>query len=407
MTGDQIAVLLADLAIILLLARICGALARKCGQPPVIGEVVAGILLGPTLFGGRLSAFLFPADVRPSLSVLANVGLALFMFMVGLEVDQQKLRGVARVSAGIAVGSLVLPFGLGVLLALFLGRGTAGGPDIGFVLFVGTAMAMTAFPVLARILTDRGMERTLLGGIALSSAAIIDVLAWCMLAAVVAVAGGGFRWQLLALVPYGVLMVWVVRPLLKRWIPRIPADGAARAELVAVGLLGWLLSAAATEWLGLHFIFGAFLFGLLVPRDRGGVFRDELVRRVGPVTTSLFVPVYFVVAGFGVNFAQLGRSGFGEVALILALAIAGKFAGAFVSARVQSLGVRDSLVLGTLMNVRGMTELVVLGVGLQLGVIDGRLYSEMTAMALVTTAMTGPLLSAFGAKRAASLPAQI
>lgn len=407
MTGNQIAVLLADLAIILLLARICGALARKCGQPAVIGEVVAGILLGPTLFGGRLSEFLFPADVRPSLSVLANVGLALFMFMVGLEVDQQKLRGVARVSAGIAVGSLVLPFGLGVLLALFLGRGTPGGPDIGFVLFVGTAMAMTAFPVLARILIDRGMEKTLLGGIALSSAAIIDVLAWCMLAAVVAVAGGGFRWQLLALVPYGVLMVWVVRPLLKRWIRRIPADGAERAELVAVGLLGWLLSAAATEWLGLHFIFGAFFFGLLVPRDRGGVFRDELVRRVGPVTTSLFVPVYFVVAGFGVNFAQLGRSGLGEIALILVLAIAGKFAGAFASARVQSLGVRDSLVLGTLLNVRGMTELVVLGVGLQLGVIDGRLYSEMTAMALVTTAMTGPLLSGFGAKRPASLPARI
>lgn len=390
MTGNQIVVLLVDLAIILILARLCGALARKCGQPAVIGEVVAGILLGPTLFDGALTEFLFPTDVRPSLSVLANVGLALFMFMVGLEFEQSMLRGVARVAGSVAVGSFVLPFGFGVLLALFLARNDPGGPKLGFVLFLGIAMAMTAFPVLARILTDRGMERTLMGSMALSSAAIIDILAWGVLAAVVAVIGGSFRWQLIGLLPYAALMFWVVRPLL-RWC----ASRFARTELVAVGLIGWLLSAAATEWLGLHFIFGAFLFGLMVPRS--GEFRDELLRRVGPVTTSLLVPIYFVVAGFAVNLAQLTDSGIGELALILVLAVTGKFIGAFVCARIQSLGVRDSMVLGTLMNVRGMTELVVLGVGLQLAVIDGRLYSEMVVMALVTTAMAGPLLTRLSA----------
>jgi Kef-type K+ transport system membrane component KefB len=401
-TGNQIALLLVDLAIILILARICGALARRCGQPAVIGEVVAGILLGPTLFGGALTDFLFPTDIRPALSVLANVGLALFMFMVGLEFEQSMLRGVARVAGSVAVGSFVLPFGFGVLLALFLGRNDPGGPEPGFVLFLGVAMAMTAFPVLARILTDRRMARTLMGSMALSAAAIIDILAWGVLAVVIAVIGGGFRWQLLGLVPYAALMFWGVRPLLRWLVTRV----TVRAELVAVGLIGWLLSAAATEWLGLHFIFGAFLFGLLVPRDAGGAFRDELLRRVGPVTTSLLVPIYFVVAGFAVNLARLDESGLGELAVILVLAVTGKFAGAFLGARVQSLGTRDSMVLGTLMNVRGMTELVVLGVGLQLAVIDGRVYSEMVVMALVTTAMAGPLLTMLS-KKPAMLPARI
>lgn len=396
MTGDRIVVLLLDLAIILILARLCGALAGKCGQPAVIGEVVAGILLGPTLFSGAVMDFLFPTDVRPSLSMLANVGLALFMFMVGLEFEQSMLRGVARVASSVAIGSFVLPFGFGVLLALFLARGE---PNAGFVLFLGIAMAMTAFPVLARILTDRGMARTVLGGMALSSAAIVDIVAWGVLAAVVAVMGGGFRWQLLGLVPYAALMVWVVRPLLRWWGTRV-----ANAELVAGGLVGWLLSAAATEWLGLHFIFGAFLLGLLVPRD--GTFRDELLRRVGPVTMSLLVPIYFVVAGFNVNLARLPQGGVGELAVILVLAITGKFVGAFLGARAQSLGVRDSVVLGALMNVRGMTELVVLGVGLQLAVIDGRIYSEMVVMALVTTAMAGPLLTRFS-RNESTLPARI
>lgn len=389
MNGHQVAVLLGDLVVILAAVRLFGALARRCGQPPVIGEILAGLLLGPTLFDGALSDALFPPDVRPMLGALANVGVALFMVLVGLELDRKLLRGVVRVAATVAVCSIAVPFALGTLLALYLAVDRPGGASPEFVLFMGTAMALTAFPVLARILKDRRMAGTAVGGLALASAAICDVLAWLMLAGVVAFAGQGARWQLLLLLPYAVVMTWVVRPLLRRWA-NLPGNNPA--ALLAIVLVGALASGAATEWMGLHFIFGAFLFGVVVPREVGDDLRGEVTRRLEPVTTGLLVPVYFVMAGLQVDFSEVGLDGVGDLAAVLAVAVGGKFFGVLLAARVQGIGLQESLVLGTLMNVRGLAELVVLDVGLRLGLIDVGTYSLMVAMTLVTTAMAAPLL---------------
>jgi Kef-type K+ transport system membrane component KefB len=358
----------------------------KLGQPAVIGEVLGGILIGPTLFGGVLSDTLFPTDIRPFLSALANLGVALFMFIVGLEFDRRLLKGKLRVAAGVSIGSIVVPLSLGTLLAWYLLDNHPADNTLGFVLFVGVAMSVTAFPVLARILTDRNLHRTTIGGLALASAAVDDVLAWSLLAGVVAMVSGVAPWQLALTIPYLVLMFAVVRPLLRR----LATTHTLSRTGFAVVLVGVLLSSAATEWVGLHFIFGAFLFGVVMPAD--AILRVDILGRVEHLSVTFLLPVFFVVAGLKVNLSSLDATGFGELALILLVAVGGKFIGAFGAARLQGVSVRHSLALGTLMNTRGLTELVVLTVGLQLGVLDGQLYSLMVVMALVTTGMAGPLL---------------
>ncbi|MFJ4953566.1 cation:proton antiporter [Streptomyces sp. NPDC088760] len=395
MTTNQLFALFSDLALILVLAQLLGAVARRFSQPAVIGEVLAGIMLGPTLLGHKASDFLFPTDIRPMLTALADVGMAVFMFIVGLELDRKILRGTGRLAATVSLSSILLPFGLGALLALLLVEDNAPHHRLGFVLFMGTAMSVTAFPVLARILTDRKMQHTPVGGLALACAAIGDVLAWCMLAAVVALAGGGgaHQWYLLMLVPYTGVMLWVVRPLLRKLLAA--GDGTSRlspAALTAV-LAGLLVSGAVTEKIGLHFIFGAFFFGVVMPKESTERLRADITDRVGHVSTHLLLPVFFISVGLKVDLSDLGRSGWLDFALILLVAVSGKFLGAFLSARAHGVTARQSAVLATLMNTRGLTELIILTAGLQLGVLNERLYSLMVAMAVVTTAMAGPLLS--------------
>lgn len=376
MKPELVPVLLADLALIIALAQVLGRAARRCGQPPVVGEILAGVLMGPTLLDGAIARTLFPVEVRPSLSVLANVGVAVFMCLVGLEVDHRILRGRGRLVTAVSLSSIMVPFALGAVLALYLVDGHSTAHRVGFVLFFGAAMSVTAFPVLARILADRDMIRTPLGGLALTCAAVDDVLAWTALAVVVSIISPESSWHVVLVVPYCAVMLWVVRPLLRR------------ATGLAVVLPGLLVSAAVTEWLGLHFIFGAFLFGVVLPRS----VRDQVVERAGPVCSVLLLPVFFTVAGLAVDLSSVDASALGELGLILLVAVGGKFAGAFVAARVNGLGTRESAVLGSLMNTRGLTELVILAVGLELGVLDSGLYSLMVVMALLTTAMTGPLL---------------
>ncbi|MEU1010668.1 cation:proton antiporter [Streptomyces sp. NPDC005890] len=395
MTTNQLFALFSDLALILVLAQLLGAVARRFSQPAVIGEVLAGIMLGPTLLGHKASDFLFPTDIRPMLTALADVGMAVFMFIVGLELDRKILRGTGRLAATVSLSSILLPFGLGALLALLLVEDNAPHHRLGFVLFMGTAMSVTAFPVLARILTDRKMQHTPVGGLALACAAIGDVLAWCMLAAVVALAGGGgaHQWYLLLLVPYTGVMLWVVRPLLRKLLAT--GDGTSRlspAALTAV-LAGLLVSGAVTEKIGLHFIFGAFFFGVVMPKESTERLRADITDRVGHVSTHLLLPVFFISVGLKVDLSDLGRSGWLDFALILLVAVSGKFLGAFLSARAHGVTARQSAVLATLMNTRGLTELIILTAGLQLGVLNERLHSLMVAMAVVTTAMAGPLLS--------------
>ncbi|MFI0787284.1 cation:proton antiporter [Streptomyces lydicus] len=390
------AVLFADLSLILVVARVAGRIAHRLGQPPVIGEIAGGLLLGPTLFHGALAHTLFPLEIRPCLSALADLGLVLFMFVVGLEADFGALRGSGRIAVGTVLGSAAVPFAAGTLLALHLLRGRHPASPAGFVLFIAVAVSVTAFPVLARILSDRGMTGTWLGTIALSSAAVCDLVAWTALAVVqvLAATGGRNHWTVLLVVPFVLVLLAGGRPLLKRVLSRGNPAGTASAGGSAVVLTGLLVSAAVTQALGLHFVLGAFLFGLVMPRRESAGFQDVVLPRVR-FTTALLLPVYFIVAGLNVDLAGIGTSGLAELGLVLGVAVTGKFAGTWLGARTQGLGARRSAVLATLMNTRGLTELIALSVGLQSGLLDSGLYSELVVMAVVTTLMTGPLLTCF------------
>ncbi|MGW3311514.1 cation:proton antiporter [Streptomyces sp. NPDC001073] len=394
MTTHQTSSLLVGLAAVVFLARVLGMLARRLNQPAVIGEVLAGIALGPTLFHGALSDALFPAGIRPLLAALAAVGVAAFMFLVGLEWDAAMIRGSGSLAATVSFSSVLLPFGLGMLLALYLMDDYGTGDRTAFMLFMGIAMSITAFPVLARILTDRRMSRSPLGVVALACASIDDVLAWSLLAAVIAVSGsaGPDQWRILLAVPYLLAMLFVVRPLLRRFMARRPALTLTPTVFAAV-LVGLLLSAAATEWVGLHYIFGAFLFGVILPREGSERLRADVHERLGHLSGTLLLPVFFLVAGLQVDLSGLDAGGLGALGLILLVAVGGKFTGAFAAARLNRMPLRQSAALATLMNTRGLTELIVLNVGLQLGFLNRDLYSLMVVMAVVTTAMAGPLLS--------------
>ncbi len=389
---NDVQLLLADVAIVIILARLLGALARRLGQPPVLGEILVGILLGPTFFHARITNALFPTSLIPPLTALADIGLVLFMFVVGYEVDLRLIRGRERVAVAVSTGSVVLPLILGSALGVWLAHRHHVAHVSTFALFIGTAMAATAFPVLARILTDRGLHRTRIGGIALASAAIADVLAWTLLAVVVALAGSTQQWKVLLAIPYAAAMFVVVRPLLKRLGQSYLKAGRLTPNVLATVLAVLLLSCYATNWMGLHFIFGAFLFGIVMPREPVLAMREDILERLEQLSVVVLLPLYFVVSGLNINLSTIGRSGLEELGAILVVAIAGKLAGAYLGAQLTGVRGRNAGVLATLMNTRGLTELVILGVGLQLHILTKQLYTLMVVMALVTTAMGGPLL---------------
>jgi Kef-type K+ transport system membrane component KefB len=383
--------LLLDIVIILAAAWLLAAIARRFGQPAVIGEILAGIALGPTLLGHLAGHRLFPATVLPSLTTLADIGLVLYMFVVGMELDQQLVRGRLRGAGGVAAGATALPFALGCGFALWLAPRYAPGATLPFVLFFAVAVSATAFPVLARILTDRGMQRTLLGGLSLASAAVIDVFSYALLAVVVglASAGGQASWRLLFAPAYALAMFFVARPLLRRLTGDFDRAGHITSGLVFV-LIGLFASAWATQWMQLNFIFGAFAFGAAMPRS------DALIRhlreRLQPAV-QLMLPVFFVVTGLSVDLTRLHVGDLGILAAILAISVVGKLGGGYTGARLTGIPPRGSAVMGALVNTRGLTEIVVLTVGLQQHLLRPRLYALLIVMALATTAMTGPLLN--------------
>jgi Kef-type K+ transport system membrane component KefB len=393
-----------DLAVIVVVARLFGRLAIKLGQPAVVGEIIAGILLGPTLLGalpGDLDTKLFPPDVRPYLNVLAQLGLVLFMFLVGLEVDLSFIRGRERIAVSVSLSSVVLPFALGVLLAslLYTSHSVVNGDTVtflAFALFIGVSMSITAFPVLARILTERGMHRIPTGVLALACAAVDDVLAWALLAVVVAIVSAGSLAgvaKIIALtIIFALVMFLVVRRLLQALVSRYERFGRLTPEMMAVVLVGILASAWITEEIGIHFIFGAFIFGVVMPRKNAGALTHDIVDRLEQVSVLLLLPVFFVITGFNVDLGAIDLTGLAELGLILLAAIAGKFIGAFAAARLQRVPRRQATALATLMNTRGLTELVILNIGVQLGVLDGEIFTLLVIMAIVTTVMTSPLL---------------
>jgi Kef-type K+ transport system membrane component KefB len=384
--------LLADVAIIIILARLLGTIAKRIGQPPVLGEILIGILLGPTFFHGHLTKTLFPTGLIAPLTALADIGLVFFMFVVGYEVDLRLIRGREQAAFSVSIGSVILPLGLGTWLGVWLAHRSHVTHVSTFALFIGTAMAATAFPVLARILTDRGLHRTRIGGLALASAAVADVLAWTLLAIVVGLAGSGAQWRVFLAIPYAAAMFLLVRPLLRRLSAFYSKAGKLTPNVLATVLAALLLSSYATNWMGLHFIFGAFLFGMIMPRETVLGLREEILGRLEEVSVLVLLPIYFVVSGLSINLSTIGSTGLEDLGAILVVAIGGKLIGAYFGAQIAGIRGRNAGVMATLMNTRGLTEIVILGVGLQLHIITKPLYALMVVMALVTTAMSGPLL---------------
>lgn len=401
------ATVLADVALILIAGSALGSVARRVGQPRVVGEIAAGIALGPSLLGllpGHLSARLFPADARPFLNAFAQLGLALFMFTIGWEFDLEMLRrpGTRATAALVSLGSVGVAFGSGVALAtvLYPGHSTVHGHHIGFppfALFLGAAMAITAFPVLARVLRERGRVGSRVGTLALASAAVDDILAWCSLAVVAALASAHDPWQFSRIAAwtagYLAAMALAVRPALRLLVCRTVSE-QAQYQLFVLLAAGIFLSCYATTWIGIHAIFGAFAFGMAMPR-KPDTDLDEQLQKPLELTGSLLLPVFFIVTGLGVDVTELSGHGALELLAVVVVAVSGKLFGTAAAARALRLPWRQTAELGLLMNMRGLTELIILNAGVSLGVLDGSIFTAMVLMALTTTAMAAPLLKRF------------
>ncbi len=389
-----------DIALILAVSSLLGALARRCGQPAVIGQIITGILLGPSLLGhfpGHLTSHLFPVQVIPYLSVLAQVAVVIFMFGVGYEIDFAALRGRGRALSLTASGAMLIPMALGAGLALALpGAFTAAGESHitsrSFILFIGVATSVTALPVLASIVRERGLAGSTVGTLATAVAGFMDVGAWLLLAVAVAGTSGASHrpWYVtLALIAaFSALMLAVVRPALRWWFGR---SGAMAATQIPVAIVLAASGAWVTSQLGLHPIFGAFLAGLTL-RGPDGKQDADVLRCVDGAATFL-LPLFFVVTGLSLNISSLNGGNVALLALIILIACAGKVVPAYLGARLGGFGSRDSATVAALLNTRGLTELIALSVGLQTGIIHQTLFTMLVLMALVTTVMTAPLLS--------------
>ncbi len=396
---DTLLHVLLALALVIVTARGLGLLFRRLRQPPVIGEVIAGLMLGPSLLGRlapEVSAYVLPPSVAPFLSVIAQVGVILYMFLVGLELDTAFLRRSPHAALAISHASIVFPFLLGAALALVLYPlfSTSDVPFTVFALFMGISMSVTAFPVLARILTDRRLQRTRLGQVAIACAAVDDVSAWCLLALVVSVARSRASDAVHTLV-LSLLFVSLVVVVLRPLVGALVRSQEGRNE-VSEGALGTvcvllLLCAFATEWIGIHALFGAFLLGAVIPSE--STLARDLTHRLRDLVVVLLLPAFFAFTGLRTQIALLsGLQAWLVCALVIAVASVGKFGGSALAARTVGLSWRDGAVVGILMNTRGLMELIVLNIGLDLGVLSPTLFAMLVLMAVVTTLATTPLV---------------
>src|SRR4051812_6853709 len=399
--GNAVLHILLALATVAAFGHLLAYVCRLLGQPAVIGEVIAGVLLGPSLLGRvapSLASYILPPSVAPTLNIVAQLGVVFYMFLVGLDLDLDAVRTRARTMVLISHASIVTPFVLGSALAIVLYPRTAppGVPFTSFALFMGIAMSITAFPVLARILIDRGISRTELGRMALTCAAVDDVTAWCLLAFVVSVAQasvGGAAVVAILTVAFVSMMFVVVRPVAARFATRsaVPID----RNRIALVLIALLLSSLTTEAIGIHAIFGAFILGAVIPSD--SALARALVSKLEDLVTILLLPAFFAFTGLR---TRIGLVSSAEdwllVALIVLVATAGKFGGTVVAARLTGMAWRPAASLGALMNTRGLMELIVLNIGLDMGVISPTLFAMMVLMALATTLATAPVLDMVG-----------
>lgn len=397
-------VLLLQLIVILVTARACGWLLRYLGQPSVVGEMAAGMLLGPVVMGAlfpSLHAQIFDKASLAGLSALSTVGLVMFMFIVGLELRAHKgVREQLRSAGAVGVLSVVVPIALGLAIspALYPTLAPAGVGFWPFALFLAAALSITAFPVMARILKDQGLTHTPFGQLSLASAAVVDVFAWVLVAFVVALVGAGDGYAGLARISVGVVVLvgtlfWVVRPAFAWLLRKHAPDGEPGLSVLAALMIGLLATALATEWLHLHAVFGAFLFGAALPRD--DQLLNSLAQRIEPFSIVLLMPLFFALAGLGTTPGAFVGGGLGAMLLVLGVATVGKIAGGAAGARIAGYPWRDSLATGALMNARGLMELIVMKIGLDAGLIGPELFTILLVMALVTTAMTTPLMTLF------------
>jgi Kef-type K+ transport system membrane component KefB len=394
--------LLLQLSVILATARVLALLLRRFGQPAVIGEMIAGFVLGPIVFGALAPTWhsaLFPSDGLAALQGLSQLGLVLFMFIVGAELRAPEgTRAPFIAAAWVGIPGVLLPGALGLAIAPTLhARFAPAGVGVWpFALFMAAALAITAFPVMARILKDRGLTRTPVGQLALAASAIADVLVWLLLAFVIASIGAHGDAAIVrtigGLVLAGAFAFGVLRPLLARLLARHARDSRPGGAVLSLLLIGTCAMAAATEWLGLHAVFGAFVAGLCLPRDDRLL--DTLVERLEHVAVLVLMPVFFALAGLGTRADAFSGAGFSALLLILAAAVLGKILGAGGGARIAGLDWRSAFAVGSLMNARGLMELIVLKVGLDAGVIGAGMFTLLMTMTIVTTLMATPMLAA-------------
>jgi Kef-type K+ transport system membrane component KefB len=387
------------LAVVILVTRAMGAVFRFFHQPPVVGEIIGGIFLGPSILGRVLpdvQAYLLPPDIAPTLGIIAQLGVILFMFLIGLELNLRILRSNGQAMLAISHVSIAFPFLLGAVLALGIYEryATSAVSFTSFALFLGVAMAVTAFPVLARILTDRGLHTTRLGSMAIGVAAVDDVTAWCLLALVVSIVhaqtGSAFLTMGLTILFIAGILV-LLRPLLKRVIPLLESRDRVSEGSIALIFIAVLVSALTTEYIGIHAIFGAFLLGSVIPHDSRVAI--GVTHRLEDIVKVMLLPVFFAYTGMRTEFGLLTTvEDWLFCGLIILVATIGKFGGTFVTAKLAGVTTQDAASLGILMNTRGLVELVVLNIGLDLGVISPRLFAMLVIMALITTFATTPVL---------------
>lgn len=396
---QHLSIFLIQLIVIVIASRIFGYLFKLMKQPTVMGEIVAGIVLGPSMLGSMFPEYLnfvFPPNSLGNMRILSQIGLILFMFVIGMELDLSIIKQKARTAITISNASIIFPFLLGIGLAYFLYEdyGLPHTPYYAFALFMGIAMSITAFPVLARITKERGLSGNRLGSIALASAAINDVTGWCLLAFVVAIVQAGSISSsflvLLETIGYMLAMVFVVRPVLKKLVNH-QQNQIIKQSTTAIIFITLLISALATELIGIHALFGAFMAGLVMPAEWS--IRKVIIDKIEDVALILLLPLFFVITGLRTQIEALNTPILWGICLLITIvAIIGKLGGGALAAKFTGESNYNSLVIGVLMNTRGLMELIILNIGYELKILSNEVFTMMVIMALVTTFMTGPLL---------------
>jgi len=398
---QPLSILLLQIISIIIVAKIFGYLFRRIGQPTVIGEIIAGIILGPSILGAiypPLSQFLFPVDSLNNLQFLSHFGLILFIFIIGMELDTSLLKNKTKSAMLITLGSVFIPFSVGFAFSLYLypAYGNEGNSYLSFALFMGTAMSIAALPVLARIIQERQLTKTYTGTFAIMVAAVNDVIGWFLLAISIAIVRAenaiSALYTVFFTVLYVILMLYVVRPLFNRIGNIYVSKENLNKTIIAMVFLFLFISSYLTEIIGIHALFGAFVAGVVIPKNQS--FRNILIEKIEDISLVILLPLFFVFTGLRTNIGLLNDMHLWSVCLfIILISVISMMGGTSFFAKITGHSWKESLTLGVLMNTRGLMELIVLNIGYDLGILSAEIFTMFVIMALVTTFMTSPLLN--------------